>query len=136
MVVLGNCDRTNAWLPTYPLGRRISSSRSSLIFFFICLNFCLGRPLKFLTQQVLSLFFFFSFFSFFSFFAQIALLSFQPTLFFCYSNFCLDRPLGFSTQRAPFFFFLIKPRKGNNIIYNHFRRGAFRLPLQTWCFFS
>ena len=34
MVVLGNCDQTNAWLPTYPLCRRIRSSRSSLIFYF------------------------------------------------------------------------------------------------------
>ena len=31
MVGLGNCDRTNAWLPTYPLDRRIRSSRSSLM---------------------------------------------------------------------------------------------------------
>ena len=30
--VLGNYDRTNAWLPSYPLGRRIRSSRSSWIF--------------------------------------------------------------------------------------------------------
>ena len=29
--VLGNCDRTNAWLPTYPLDKRIRSSRSSLM---------------------------------------------------------------------------------------------------------
>ena len=40
MVVLGNCDRTNACLPTYPLCKRIRSSRNSLI--FICLN--LPRP--------------------------------------------------------------------------------------------
>ena len=25
MVVLGNCNRINAWLPTYPLDRRIRS---------------------------------------------------------------------------------------------------------------
>ena len=35
MVVLGNCDRTNAWLPMYPLCRRIRSSRSSLILFYL-----------------------------------------------------------------------------------------------------
>ena len=54
MVGLGNCDRTNAWLPMYPLNRRISSSRSSLMmlgffFFFFCLNFFLGRPFGFST---------------------------------------------------------------------------------------
>ena len=35
MVVLGNCDRTNIWLPTYPLDRRIRSSRSSLMMIFL-----------------------------------------------------------------------------------------------------
>ena len=34
MVVLGNCDRTITWLPTYPLDRRIKSSRSSLMMIF------------------------------------------------------------------------------------------------------
>ena len=39
MVVLGNCDWTNPWLPMYPLCRRIKSSCSSLMMiFFICLN--------------------------------------------------------------------------------------------------
>ena len=33
IVVLGNCDRTHAWLPMYPLYRRIRSSRSSLNFY-------------------------------------------------------------------------------------------------------
>ena len=50
MVVLGNCDWVNTWLPTYLLCRKIRSSHSSLmmIFFFICLNLCLGRPFGFL----------------------------------------------------------------------------------------
>ena len=43
--------------------------------------------------------------------------------------------------RSPFqvfnlYFFLAKPKKGNNIIYNHFRRGVYRLRPQTWYFFN
>ena len=92
-----NCDQTNVWLPMYLLGRRIRSSCSS---FFICLNFCLGCPFGFSTQQALSLSFF--------------LLSF-----------CVDFPFRFSMYFFLFFFFFDKPKKGNNIIYNHF---------QMWCF--
>ena len=32
MVVLGNCDRINAWLPMYPLCKTIRPSRSPLIY--------------------------------------------------------------------------------------------------------
>ena len=54
--------------------------------------------------------------------------------FFICLNFILGFPFGFSTYL--FFSFFDEPRKGNNIIYNHFRRCAFRLPPQTWYFFN
>ena len=103
---LGNCDRTNAWLPTYPLNKRIRSSCSSwimMVFFLIYLNFCLGHPFRFSTQQALSFFFSFFFtllfrrppfqvfnlpFLFFFLvalaFAQTALLGFQPSKLFLF----------------------------------------------------
>ena len=54
---------------------------------------------------------------------------------FCCSNFCLDCPFRFSTYLPPPLFWIL-PRKGNNIIYNHFRCGIFRLPPQTCYFFN
>ena len=83
-----------------------------VVHFFICLNFCLGRPFRF--------------------------SGFQPSRishFFFLT--LLLRKFPFWDFNLPFFFFLEnKPRKGNNIIYNHFKHGAFRLPPQTWYFFN
>ena len=68
--VLGNCDRTNAWLLMYPLDRRIRSSCSSLMMiFFICLNFFLCRPFGFSSSHSFLFLFFFFFFFFNSHFA-------------------------------------------------------------------
>ena len=41
----------------------------------------------------------------------------------------------FSSFLFLLFFFLVKPRKGDNIIYSYFKRGAFKLLPQTWYFF-
>ena len=50
-------------------------------------------------------------------------------------SFCVDCLFGFSTY-PPLPLFFLKPRKGNNIIYNHFKCCALRLPPQTWYFFN
>ena len=116
---LGNCDRTNAWLPTYPLNKRIRSSRSSCImmvfFFLIYLNFCLGHPFRFSTQQALS--FFFSFF-FTLLFRRPPFQVFNlPFLFFFFgcSSFCLDCPFGFLAQQALFIFYFFQLNLGKEI---------------------
>ena len=74
--------------------------------FFICLKFCLGCPFRFSINRLSH-----------SFFCTLLLRKLPFRVFI-------------------FFFFLVKPRKGNSIIYNHFRRGAIRLLPQTWYFFN
>ena len=101
--VLGNCDRTNAWLPTYPLDRRIRSPRSSLMMIVL----------------------------FALIFSQISLSGFQPSrlshfsfLFFFLTLLLHRLPFRVFNLTLFVFFFLVKPRKGNNIIYNYFRCGT------------
>ena len=79
--VLGNCDRTNAWLPTYPLDRRIRSPRSSLMTIVLFALIFSQISLSSFQPSRLSHFSFFFFFFSDSPFAQIALSGFQPNSF-------------------------------------------------------
>ena len=116
MVVLGNCDRINAWLPMYPLCKRIRPSHSLLIFYLP--HFCLGLPFGFSAKQALSLFLFF----FFTLLLRrlpfrVFNLPFFVALIFAYTALSVFQPSEL--------FFLAKAQEGK---YHNLQ------PLQTWCF--